>query len=167
MIHSSESVAYTEHSFSARLPIPFPQRTLLVHRVLANSPNSFGFLTATGTLLKRGTLLGGLWKRRLLVRGRRLRLEVDFTSHDESYPPQDLNVDVDGLDVTTVNHSTGVPNLAIRSVVKGYLYGPGSILVAHGDHEALSICQIKDAVVGYKKLIEAALKSEEKGEIEL
>jgi acetylornithine deacetylase len=91
-------------------------------------------------------------------------VEVDFKSHDESYPPQDLDVDVEGFDVTTVNYGTDVPNLEVGSGVKRYLYGPGSIFVAHGDNEALTVRQIKEAVVGYKKLIQAALDREEKGE---
>jgi acetylornithine deacetylase len=88
---------------------------------------------------------------------------VDFGSHGESYEPQDLDVDVEGFDVTTVNYGTDVPNLSVRSGVKRYLYGPGSIFVAHGDHEALSVRQIKDAVGGFKKLIQAALDREEQG----
>ncbi|KAJ5328555.1 hypothetical protein N7452_008945 [Penicillium brevicompactum] len=83
---------------------------------------------------------------------------VDFESHPESYSPQDLDVDVEGFDVTTVNYGTDVPNLAVASGVKRYLYGPGSIFVAHGDNEALTVRQIKEAVVGYKKLIQAALE---------
>ncbi|KAJ5851988.1 uncharacterized protein N7529_011373 [Penicillium soppii] len=86
---------------------------------------------------------------------------VDFTSHQESYPPQDLDYDVDGFDVTTVNYGTDVPNLKVRPGTKRYLYGPGSIFVAHGDNEALTVRQIKEAVVGYKKLIQAAMEREE------
>lgn len=86
---------------------------------------------------------------------------VDFTSHQESYPPQDLDYDVDGFDVTTVNYGTDVPNLKVRPGTKRYLYGPGSIFVAHGDNEALTVRQIKEAVVGYKKLIQAAMDREE------
>ncbi|KAJ5084372.1 Peptidase M20 [Penicillium alfredii] len=82
---------------------------------------------------------------------------VDFTSHRESYPPQDMNTDVEGFDVITVNYGTDVPNLSVRPGVKRYLYGPGSIFVAHGDHEALTSREIQDAVVGYKKLIDSAL----------
>ncbi|KXG45333.1 Peptidase M20 [Penicillium griseofulvum] len=89
---------------------------------------------------------------------------LDFISHGESYPPQDLDVDVDGFNVTTVNYGTDVPNLVVGADVKRYLYGPGSIFVAHGDNEALTIGQMKEAVVGYKKLIEAAL-AREKGEV--
>ncbi|KAJ5162912.1 Peptidase M20 [Penicillium coprophilum] len=90
---------------------------------------------------------------------------LDFVSHGESYPPQDLDVDVDGFNVTTVNYGTDVPNLAVGPDVKRYLYGPGSIFVAHGDNEALSIRQLKDAVVGYKTLIEAALEREAKNDV--
>ncbi|KAJ5774574.1 Peptidase M20 [Penicillium paradoxum] len=74
---------------------------------------------------------------------------LDFISHNESYPPQDLDVDVDGFEVTTTNYGTDVPSLAVRSGVKRYLYGPGSIFVAHGDNEALSIREIEEAVVGF------------------
>jgi acetylornithine deacetylase len=41
--------------------------------------------------------------------------------------------------------------------VKRYLYGPGSILVAHGDHEALTIGNLESAVEGYERLVRAAL----------
>ncbi|KAJ6137714.1 Peptidase M20 [Penicillium samsonianum] len=99
------------------------------------------------------------------VRDVEAEVVLDFVSHGESYPPQDLDVDVDGFNVTTVNYGTDVPNLAVRPGVKRYLYGPGSIFVAHGDNEALTIRQIKEAVVGYKKLIEAALEREKKGEV--
>lgn len=86
---------------------------------------------------------------------------VDFSTHLEAYSPQDLDVDVDGFDVTTVNYGTDVPNLKIHAsgdkTVKRYLYGPGTIHVAHGDHEALTASQLEEAVKGYRKLIEATL----------
>ncbi|KAG0158799.1 hypothetical protein PDIDSM_6319 [Penicillium digitatum] len=99
------------------------------------------------------------------VRDVEAEVVLDFVSHGESYPPQDLDVDVDGFDVTTVNYGTDVPNLVVGPGVKRYLYGPGSIFVAHCDNEALTIRQMKEAVVGCKKLIEAALEREEKGEV--
>ena len=40
-----------------------------------------------------------------------------------------------------------------------YLYGPGSILVAHGPDEALRLRNLEAAVEGYKKLILHALKN--------
>lgn len=40
-----------------------------------------------------------------------------------------------------------------------YLYGPGSILVAHGPDEAIQLRDLETAVEDYKKLILHALKS--------
>lgn len=88
-------------------------------------------------------------------------VDVDFSTHRESYSPQDLDTDVPGFDVIPVNYGTDVPNLHVRSGVKRYLYGPGSIFVAHGDHEGLAVRELKGAVDGYKKLVEAALEREE------
>lgn len=55
------------------------------------------------------------------------------------------------------NYGTDVPNL--EGDHARYLYGPGSILVAHGDDEALSVSDLEAAVEGYKKLILHALKA--------
>lgn len=86
---------------------------------------------------------------------------VDFRRHLGAYGPQDLDTDVAGFNVTTVNYGTDVPNLEIHDTedarVKRYLYGPGSIHVAHGDHEALTVGQLEEAVRGYRRLIDAAL----------
>ncbi|RHZ62648.1 M20 family metallopeptidase [Aspergillus thermomutatus] len=87
------------------------------------------------------------------------RVVVHFSL--EGYGPQDLDTDVPGFEVTTVNYGTDVPNLQLHDrpdgKVKRYLYGPGSIHVAHGDNEALTVAQLEEAVRGYKKLIQAAL----------
>ncbi|KAJ5257254.1 carboxypeptidase [Penicillium angulare] len=83
---------------------------------------------------------------------------VDFSNHLESYGPQDLDTDVPGFDIVPVNYGTDVPNLSVRDGVKRYLYGPGSIFVAHGDNEALTVRNLNDAVEGFKKLIDAALE---------
>jgi len=55
-----------------------------------------------------------------------------------------------------VNYGTDIPNL--KGDHKKYLYGPGSILVAHSDHEHLSISDLETAVEGYKALIKHSLK---------
>ncbi|KAJ6141480.1 hypothetical protein N7470_009870 [Penicillium chermesinum] len=88
---------------------------------------------------------------------------VDFSHHLEAYEPQDLDTDVPGFDVIPVNYGTDVPALQVKEGVKRYLYGPGTIFVAHGDNEALTVGELKDAVVGYKKLIAAALERETAG----
>lgn len=61
-----------------------------------------------------------------------------------------------GFETIVVNYGTDIPNL--KGDHKRYLYGPGSILVAHSDHEHVSIADLETAVKGYKKLIEHSLK---------
>jgi acetylornithine deacetylase len=51
-----------------------------------------------------------------------------------------------------------VPNLEGNHVK--YLYGPGTILVAHGDDEALRVRDLEEAVEGYKKIIMHALSKQ-------
>ena len=54
-----------------------------------------------------------------------------------------------------VNYGTDIPNL--KGNHKKYLYGPGSILVAHSDHEALNVSDLLEAVSGYQILVREAL----------
>ncbi|KAJ5628618.1 Peptidase M20 [Penicillium lividum] len=85
---------------------------------------------------------------------------VDFGDRTVGAPPQYLDADVDGFDVITVNYGTDVPSLKIHNgatKVKRYLYGPGTIHVAHGDDEAITVRELEQAVQGYKRLISAAL----------
>lgn len=78
----------------------------------------------------------------------------------------DLDADIEGFNVTTVNYSTDVPKWNMhdqddeRYRVKRYLYGPGSILVAHGDDEALTVGELEAGLEGYNRLIEAVTKRE-------
>ena len=60
-----------------------------------------------------------------------------------------------GFDTITVNYGTDVPNL--KGEHTRYLYGPGDILVAHSDHEALTVSDLETAVKGYQKLIRHVL----------
>ncbi|SLM36936.1 acetylornithine deacetylase [Lasallia pustulata] len=83
------------------------------------------------------------------------RLEVSFVS--EGYGPVYIDSDVEGFDTVVVNYGTDIPNL--KGDHKRYLYGPGSILVAHSDHEHLNATDLSQAVEGYKKLIRHALAS--------
>lgn len=55
-----------------------------------------------------------------------------------------------------MNYGTDIPNL--KGDHKRYLYGPGSILMAHSDHEHLKVSDLEAAVKGYKALINHALK---------
>ncbi|ORY66550.1 uncharacterized protein BCR38DRAFT_430619 [Pseudomassariella vexata] len=65
--------------------------------------------------------------------------------------------EVDGFKNITVNYGTDVPNL--KGDHTRYLYGPGTIFVAHGPDEALKLSDLEAAVEGYKKLILHALQS--------
>lgn len=79
---------------------------------------------------------------------------IDVVYTFGGFPPVDINHDIPGFDVITVNYGTDVPNFNLTGKnQKRYLYGPGSILVAHSDHEALTEDDLKDSVIGYKKIV--------------
>lgn len=61
-----------------------------------------------------------------------------------------------GFEKIVVNYGTDIASL--EGDHKRYLYGPGSILVAHSDHEHLTVSDLETAVKGYKILIEHSLK---------
>ncbi|KAI1761914.1 Zn-dependent exopeptidase [Hypoxylon sp. FL1150] len=65
--------------------------------------------------------------------------------------------DVEGFETTTVNYGTDVHNLEGNHT--RYLYGPGSIFVAHGPDEAIRLGDMEQAVEDFKKLILHALES--------
>ncbi|EHK18156.1 uncharacterized protein TRIVIDRAFT_67361 [Trichoderma virens Gv29-8] len=71
------------------------------------------------------------------------------------YGPYECNCDVPGFEPIVVNYGTDIPNLDADYV--RYLYGPGSILVAHGDHEYITVGDLEKAVEDYQKLILYAL----------
>lgn len=83
-------------------------------------------------------------------------LDLDFS---QGYGPVPLDTDVDGFDKITVNYGTDVPNLQVAEGVKRYLYGPGSILVAHGKNEGLTVGQLEEALDGYKRLAKHSLQA--------
>ncbi|EEY16363.1 peptidase family protein [Verticillium alfalfae VaMs.102] len=61
-----------------------------------------------------------------------------------------------GFDTAVMNYGTDIPNL--KGNHTRYLYGPGSILVAHGDNESLTVGDLETAVDGFEKLILHTLK---------
>ncbi|PFH59857.1 hypothetical protein XA68_11777 [Ophiocordyceps unilateralis] len=71
------------------------------------------------------------------------------------YGPVKCNCDVTGFDTVIVNYGTDIGNL--KGNYTKYLYGPGSILVAHGARENLTVGHLETAVEGYKNLILHAL----------
>jgi acetylornithine deacetylase len=85
-------------------------------------------------------------------------LDVEWAS--EGYGPVDINCDIEGFETMTVNYGTDVPNLSGDH--KRYLYGPGSIFVAHSDHEALKRSELEQAVLDYRHLILKATEMRQK-----
>ncbi|CAF9915827.1 hypothetical protein IMSHALPRED_002710 [Imshaugia aleurites] len=83
--------------------------------------------------------------------------DLELTFLDGSYGPVDIDSDVEGFETISVNYGTDIPNL--KGKHKRYLYGPGSILVAHSDHEHLKASDLLTAVEGYKRLVRSALKA--------
>ncbi|KAF1950731.1 acetylornithine deacetylase [Byssothecium circinans] len=90
-------------------------------------------------------------------------LEIEYTS--EGYGPVNIDCDIDGFETLTVNYGTDVSLLAGDH--KRYLYGPGSILVAHSDHEALKRKELEQAVLDYRRLIIEAAKMTHQAQEEL
>ncbi|EMC91413.1 hypothetical protein BAUCODRAFT_152671 [Baudoinia panamericana UAMH 10762] len=82
---------------------------------------------------------------------------VDIHFPSAGYGPIDIDHDVPGFDAITVNYGTDIPNFNLTKQQKRYLYGPGSILVAHSDHETILESQLWKAVDGYQKIILHAL----------
>ncbi|TVY20631.1 Peptidase M20 domain-containing protein [Lachnellula arida] len=80
-------------------------------------------------------------------------LDVSFSG---GYGPVYIDSDVPGFDTIVVNYGTDIPNL--EGDHKRYLYGPGTILMAHSDHEHLEVKDLETAVEGYRALIEHSLK---------
>jgi acetylornithine deacetylase len=83
-------------------------------------------------------------------------LHVEWGS--EGYGPVDISCDIPGFETLTVNYGTDVPNL--KGDHRRFLYGPGSIFVAHSDHEALTKKELEQAVLDYRRLIVEAGKME-------
>jgi acetylornithine deacetylase len=87
--------------------------------------------------------------------------DLDIQWASEGYPPVDIDCDLEGFETLTVNYGTDVPLL--KGDHKRYLYGPGSIFVAHSDHEALKKSELEQAVLDYRRLI---LKASEMKQME-
>ena len=80
-------------------------------------------------------------------------VELRFAS--AGYGPIDIDCDVEGWTGgnMTVNYGTDV--IWLEGSHRRYLYGPGSILVAHSDHEAITVADLEKAVEDYKFLVKA------------
>jgi acetylornithine deacetylase len=77
-------------------------------------------------------------------------LQVEFTFNNG---PVDLVGDVEGFETIVLNYGTDIPRLNYSSEAKMYLFGPGSIEVAHGIDEFVRLGDLEKAVEDYKKLV--------------
>jgi acetylornithine deacetylase len=76
---------------------------------------------------------------------------VNVVYNNRQYGPVIIDTDIPGFETIGVNYGTDIPNF--RGNHKTYLYGPGSILVAHGADEHLKISELKNAVQMYEKMV--------------
>ncbi|KAF9888623.1 hypothetical protein FE257_008555 [Aspergillus nanangensis] len=81
-----------------------------------------------------------------------IRLEFKF-----EYPETLLDHDVEGFETGPVSYGTDVPRF--KGNHKKYLYGPGSILVAHGENEQIEMSELLEGVKRYKTLTTHILNS--------
>jgi acetylornithine deacetylase len=63
---------------------------------------------------------------------------------------------IEGFKTSVVSFATDMP--VLTNWGKPYLFGPGSIHVAHGDNEFVSIAELVEAVSAYERLADAALR---------
>ncbi|KAK7943326.1 uncharacterized protein PG986_012439 [Apiospora aurea] len=77
------------------------------------------------------------------------------TEFPYSQGPVPIDYDVEGFETVILNYGTDIPNL--KGNHKRYLYGPGSIHVAHSDQEHLDVSDLEAAVQDYSTLISKVL----------
>jgi acetylornithine deacetylase len=82
-------------------------------------------------------------------------LKISYSNR--AYGPVHMDTNIPGFekDAMSVNYGTDVPNLL--GTHKRYLWGPGSIFVAHGPREHLLASELADAVGVYAKMIRVLL----------
>ncbi|KAJ6036305.1 hypothetical protein N7540_000584 [Penicillium herquei] len=72
------------------------------------------------------------------------------------YPELYLDHDIPGMDTIAVAFGTDAPRL--KGDHKKYLYGPGSILVAHGENEQIGVSELVASVQVYKQIVKHCLR---------
>lgn len=78
-------------------------------------------------------------------------LEIQFNV-EVTDDPTFLDYQVPGFDTYIASYATDIPKLDHKNFTR-YLYGPGTILVAHGDDEYVTAESLLQAVDDYKKLV--------------
>lgn len=79
-------------------------------------------------------------------------------SETRFFEPVYLNHTVPGFDTLVVAYGTDIAGFT-KEVQSRYLYGPGSILVAHSANEFITISELEEAVTGYKNLTKFLLNN--------
>ncbi|KAK5660525.1 hypothetical protein OQA88_13074 [Cercophora sp. LCS_1] len=74
------------------------------------------------------------------------------------YPEVMLEWEIEGFESQAVAFGTDVPRLKEDLCGRRVLYGPGSILVAHGPDEFIAVDELVESIEGYKKLVLHFLK---------
>lgn len=77
---------------------------------------------------------------------------------EQATQPTRLDI-IEGLfPLQAFSYSTDIPNLSLEVANgKRYLFGPGSILVAHSDREQISVEELRNAIFDYEKLFTSIL----------
>jgi acetylornithine deacetylase len=84
------------------------------------------------------------------IAARHMGVEVKWVFE---YPEALLEWHIDGFEAQPVAFGTDVPRLNTEMCGRRVLYGPGSILVAHGDGEYITAGELVESVAGYKQLV--------------
>ncbi|KAK6509008.1 hypothetical protein TWF481_003774 [Arthrobotrys musiformis] len=82
---------------------------------------------------------------------------VEATWKQPHYDPVFCDHDLEGFETIALSYGTDIPNL--NGNHKKYLYGPGTILVAHGDNEKIDKSDLYEAVKGYKRIVKGILSA--------
>jgi acetylornithine deacetylase len=82
-------------------------------------------------------------------------MELNFVFE---YPEALLDWEIDGFEAAPVAFGTDVPRLRQEFCKNRVLYGPGSILVAHGPDEYIRVPELIESIAGYKRLVMHFLK---------
>jgi acetylornithine deacetylase/succinyl-diaminopimelate desuccinylase-like protein len=72
------------------------------------------------------------------------------------YPEINLDHDIPGLGTISVSFGTDAPR--VKGDHKKYLYGPGTILVAHMENEHIRISGLIESLQVYKRIVNFFLR---------
>jgi acetylornithine deacetylase len=87
----------------------------------------------------------------IVARAKAVNATFDLIFSNSTYPAPILDTDVEGLEVAPVFYGTDIPSLP--QVEKRYLYGTGTIEVAHTPNEGLSQDELVEAARGYELIL--------------